>query len=131
MEGEIVDQILNFLSNFFNLPPEWLGYPSIIFYLFVPAAALIYMWYNFLHNKIKIFTNQIVNIGISFILGILSVWLVRVFGPIWTTGFAVGIAILVMGRFTLKRMIIAAVITVAVFLALSLAVSLIWVGVNI
>jgi len=117
--GEPLDSILNFLSGFFHLPVEWLNFPAIIFYLFVPLIALTAMWYTFLHEKLRLFHSTGASLGISIVISMLSIWLVAAFGPVFATSTAIGITILVMGRFTFKRIIIAIAIMIVLFYVLS------------
>jgi hypothetical protein len=118
-----LDPIISGLSGILNIPMAWFGFPQIIFYVFIPAAALIFMWYSLLNKKLRFFKSGPVNLGISIMIGIPSVWAVEWLGPILTTGIAVCASILVMGSFTVKRIVAAVAVTLGVYFLLAFIIA--------
>jgi hypothetical protein len=121
--GDFAWQLENALSQIFGIPMEWFLFPNIVFYFIIPLIVLIVMWYIFLEKKLRIFRRSAPNFGLSLVLGFFSTPLIALATPLFVTPIAIGITILVMGRFSFWRIIISIVVTAAIWLIYPVLIS--------
>jgi len=114
-----------FLSNTFGLPLKWFEFPSVILYVFIPAAALALAWYILLYKRIHIFKSATASGGIAITLSLLSTPVIAVFGPGFTTAIAIGASVLVMGHLDFFRVVASILVGIAIGIAYPILLELI------
>jgi len=102
--------VINFFSQLFNLPSSFFKFPDTIFYFIIPFIALVFLFYTLLDKKLRIFRNTGINLIIAIMISFFSAMVIAIFPPAWTVSGVIGCAILVMGRFTFKRLIVTGII---------------------
>jgi hypothetical protein len=102
--------VIRFFSELFNVPTKYLQFPDTIFYFIIPFITIVFLFYTLLNRKLRIFRNPGINLIIATIISFFSAFVVTIFPPAWTVSIVLGCAILVMGRFSYKRLIITGLI---------------------